>query len=344
MKLLLKDVKPAVAKILSMASTDARVTNYINEAQERLIYKGKWPGTYVRYSISESNGTITWPRQLETIEAVAVAGATGRIRNSWYEFLEAGPGLLTSTNSGDALTLVDKGDACLWSDITGTDTTIRKIRIKYDSADNGKTMILQGYNQTTEWIRTSEGGSIIDGEKITFDTTSDTQEGGSGTTYFLDTTNTYQFLSAVIRDASNYSVNLYEVNSTGTDAEKAASERHIAVYEPTETRPIYRRSLIPGLPATNTTQVVTVVGKARFLPAVNDNDWLFINYESAIKEMVMSIRHAENNLLQEAEGYEARAVRMLEEQLMHYMGDGSIPAIKIQGVAAPTAAGVENII
>jgi hypothetical protein len=342
MKLLLKDVKPAVAKILSMASTDSRVTSYINEAQERLIYKGKWPGTYVRYAINESDGVITWPRQLETIEAVAVAGSTGRVRNSWYEFQEAGPGLLNSTNSGDSLTLVDRGDACSWSDITTTDTTIRRIRIKYDSADNGKTMVLQGYNGTTEWIRTSSGGVIIDGENITFDTSADTNE--AGTTYYQDTTNTFQFLSAVIRDASNYSVNLYEIDSTGTATEVTASERQLAVYEPTETRPIYRRSLIPGLPDTNTTQVVTVVGKARFVPAVNDNDWLFINYESAVKEMVMSIRHAENNQIQEAEAYEARAVRMLEEQLMHYIGDGTVIAPRMQGVAAPTAAGVENII
>lgn len=341
MKLLLKDVKPSVAKMLSMASTDSRVTDYINEAQERLIYKGKWPGTYVRYILNESNGAITWPRQLETIEAVAVSGASGRIRNSWYEFLESGPGLLDTT-SGDSLTLVDRGESCTWSDITGTDATLRRIRIKYDSADDGKTMILQGYNQTVEWIRTDIGGVISDGEKVTL--TGGTQEGGSGTTYYVDTVNTYQFLSAVIRDASNYSVNLYEINASGSTAEVTASERNIAVYEPTETRPVYRRSLIPGLPDTNTTQVVTVVGKARFLPAVNDNDWLFINYESAIKEMVMSIRHAENNLLQEAEGYEGRAVRMLEEQLMHYMGDGTVVALRIHGQAAQTAAGVENII
>ena len=54
MKLLLKDVKADCAKVLSMSSTDSRVVDYINEAQERLLYKGKWPGTYIRYAVTQS--------------------------------------------------------------------------------------------------------------------------------------------------------------------------------------------------------------------------------------------------------------------------------------------------
>jgi len=328
MKLLLKDVKPTVAKMLSMASTDSRVVGYINEAQERLIYKGKWPGTYIRYSLSESNGAITWPRQLETIESVAVAGATGRVRDSWFEFLEAGPGLLDTAN-GDSLTLVDRGETCTFSDIDISDDVNKKLRIKFNVADAAKTIILQGYNEDGEWIRWDDSGTIIDGEKVTF-------PGGSATE--VDTTNKFQILSAVIKDVTKYNVGVWEVEATGTE-----TERLIAEYEPDEEKPWYRRSLIPGLPDTNTTQTVTVVGKARFIPAANDNDWLFINYESPIKEMVMSIKHAENNMIQEAEAYEQRAVRMLNEQLMHFLGDGVVVVPRIGGVASSTASDVENL-
>ena len=72
MKLTLANIKTPISKVLGMASTDSRVVDYINEAQERLLYKGKWPHTYARYRVESEDGMITWPRQLETIEAFAI--------------------------------------------------------------------------------------------------------------------------------------------------------------------------------------------------------------------------------------------------------------------------------
>ena len=119
MKLTLGNIRVNISKILSMASTDSRVVNYINEAQERLLYKGKWPGTYARYRITTDDGQITWPRQLETIEAVAVCDVPGTIRNRWFEFLESGPGILENTD-GVGRQLIDQDIAVSFSDITGT--------------------------------------------------------------------------------------------------------------------------------------------------------------------------------------------------------------------------------
>lgn len=336
MKLLLRDVKPDAAKILSMASTDSRVVDYINEAQERLMYKGKWPGTYIRYELAQSNGAITWPRQLETIEAVAVAGSSGKIRDSWFEFLESGPGLLDKADS-DSLTLIDRGEAPCFTDITTSDDIDKKIRVKYKDLDNGKSIILQGYDENGDWIRSLVNAVVIDGEKLTFDTSNDALESGTG--YRVkDTANKFQTLSAVVKDVTNYEVKLFEVEVTGT-----VTERAIAHYEPSETKPQYRRSLIPGLSDDNTTVTVTVVGKARFIPAVVDDDWLHINIKSAIKEMIMSISLGEKLMTQESMAHEARAEGILQDYLMHYIGDGTIIVPRIHGSASDTASGVENL-
>jgi hypothetical protein len=144
-------------------------------------------------------------------------------------------------------------------------------------------------------------------------------------------------VSAIQKDVTNYNVQLYEIESVGTP-----TERVIAEYEPGETRPSYRRSLIAGLPDTSA-KSVTVVGKLRFVPARTDDDWLHINYESALKEMVMSIRKAEQNNVQESEFYEARAVRLLEEQLTHYMGDGAIQVPKFLNPNMYGGGGVSNL-
>tara|TARA_B110000438_G_C15812320_1_gene650226 strand:+ start:92 stop:1108 length:1017 start_codon:yes stop_codon:yes gene_type:complete len=337
MKLTLGDVRPTVAKMLSMASTDSRVVNYINEAQERLHYMGKWPDTYARYSVKNSNGTITWPRQLETIETVAIDNNPAVVRNEWFEFLESGVGLIDSTGL-DSYTLIDRGTAACFSDI---DTTApdKKLRVYYNSADNGKSITLQGYQETGIWIRTTSGGKRVDGEVVTFDTSSDTADASTVTnaTHYVDTTSKFSVLSAVQRDATTYNTWLYEIESTGT-----VTARLIAEYDPSETRPTYRRSLVAGLPD-ESTQTVTVVGKLRFTPAVNDADWMFINYEAAVKEMVMSIRKAENNLVQEAEAYELRALRLMDQQLAHYLGDGQVQVPRFQNSATYGGGGVANL-
>ena len=336
MKLLLKDVKPDAARILSMASTDTRVVDYINEAQERLMYKGKWPGTYIRYELTQSNGAITWPRQLETIEAVSISGSSGTIRDSWFEFLESGPGLMDKAGA-DALTLVDRGEAPCFTDLDVSDDIDKRIRVKYKNLDNGKSIILQGYDENGAWIRSNISGTVIDGEKVTFDTTSDPLETSTGY-YLADTTNKFQILSAVVKDVTSYELKLFEIEATGD-----VSERAIAQYEPSETKPHYRRSLIPGLADDNTDVTVTIVGKARFIPAVVDDDWLHINIKAAIKEMIMSISLAEKLMTQESMAHEARAESILQDYLMHYIGDGTVVVPRMTGTAASTAAGVENL-
>lgn len=323
MKLTLGDIKANIAKLLSMSATDSRVVGYINEAQERLLYKGLWVDTYARYAITYSNGAITWPRQLETIEAVALDNRPGIVRNEWFEFLETGPGLLDSTDC-DSYTLVDRGTAVCFSDIDDTDKILRV----YSGAttDAGKRVLLQGYNGIGEWIRTQDGSTWIDGEYVTLTTT------------YVDTNNVFSELTGVQKTITDGIVKLHEYKPSDS------TSRLIGEYQPTETRPTYRRSLIPGLADDNTTVTVTVVGKLRFAPARVDTDWLFISYEAAIKEMVMSIRKAENNLVKEAQAYEDRAVQLLQEQLLNHLGDGHVAVPRFQNTNTFGGGGVANLV
>ena len=321
MKLTLGDIRKNIATVLSMGSTDARVVGYENEAQERLLYKGKWVGTYAKYAVATSNGTITWPRQLETIEAVAVSDTPGIVRNEWYEFLENGPGLRDSAD-GDDLTLIDRGEAAVFSDIDGSNKRLRLHTAV--SADAGKKVLLQGYDQNGDWVRTLEDGSYIDGEYVTL------------TSSYGETLNIFTELVAAQKPKTEGNITVKEYDTSTT------TERAIATYEPSETRPSYRRSLIPGLPDTSTKTVT--VGKMRFIPVANDTDWLIISHEAAIKEMVMSIDKAEKNLPQEAAMYEGRAVKLLEEQLMHYLGDGAAAIPRFQNTSTFGGGGVANLI
>lgn len=324
MKLTLGDIKTNIARQLSMSGTDSRVVDYINEAQQRLMYKGGWPGTFAKFAVTNTNGMITWPRQLETIESVAVNDAPGIIRNEWYEFLESGPGLLDSKDA-DAMTLLDRGEAPTFSDLSGTD---KKLRLYVTATlDAGKSVLVQGYNEDGDWIRTldSATNTYYDGEKLTL------------TSSYVDSTNFFTEVSAVQKPLTEGSLKLYELNTADS------TQRVVAEYQPTEQRPTYRRSLIPGLPDSST-HTVTVTGRLRFIPARVDTDWLHISYEAAIKEMVASIRKAENNLPKEALIYEKRAVGLMQDQLLHHLGDGAVAVPRFQNSATAGGGGVMNLI
>ena len=89
-RLTLSSVRSAIAEAIGCCADDDRVARQLNKAQRRLMAKNKWVGTTVRYRVCVSAGCLTWPRQIETIEAFAICDCPGRLRDQWFEFLGHG--------------------------------------------------------------------------------------------------------------------------------------------------------------------------------------------------------------------------------------------------------------
>lgn len=332
MRLTLSQAKSSrIPVVLGMCSSDSRFVAYLNEAMERLLHKGKWVGTYGRYHFCVEDGCITWPRQLATIEGVAVCDGPVQIRNEWFEFIENGPGLIKECTSGSCITcgglmLVDRGYYPTFKDVTGT---TKKIRIYPDlTADVGKRILLQGLDENGNQIRTLDGTTYVDGEYVTLAMPS------------VTSTKFFSALTGVQKPETNGVIRLYSFNTTNSTQEA------IAVYEPDELVPMYRRSFISGLPEPSDdcdTINVQVIAKHAFIQVKNDTDYLAVPNLAALKEMCMSLKKAEDNLFQEAEMYEGRAIRELERQLEHHLGDAAMPTLNIKN-ASFVGAPVENLV
>lgn len=328
MKLTLGDVRAGIAKVLSLPEDDIRVIRFINEAQQRLAYKGKWQGTLAKYVVTQSAGLITWPRQLETIEAAAIDSNPAVVRNRWYEFVESGPGLVDASGA-DASTLIDRGEAVTFSDI---ETTGNPKKLKFYSTagvdDGGLELLIQGYDWDGNWVRNKVSNTWMDGEVLTLPAA-----GGSG--YVLSTSN-YSAITGIQKTVTGGNIKLEELDTV------TSVVREIGEYEPTEVRPVYRRSMIPGL-SDSQAKTVTVIGKMRFIPAVVDSDWLYISYEAALKLMVQAIDKEEKNLLEESFAYEAKALSLMQDQLSHHLGDGAVAVPRVQGGEVFAGGGVPNL-
>lgn len=319
MRLRYSDVKAACAKVLNLSASDSRVLDYVNRAQERLIYEGKWMDTYSKYQICTSSNCLTWPREIETIEHVAFCSKPGIVRNGWYEFLENGPGLI-SGNCGPSLTLADRGNAITFDDITETGYTLA---IYADGTEAAGNVLIRYYNSTGNKVYTGSGASTIEGENFAI-------PAAGGYTVSATPTEVLPYgIYHVSKPVTRRTIRLYAQKiSDGT-------RFPLAYYEPDEEVPVYRRSYITDLSANTgsacTTTPVTVIGKLRFIAARVDASVLMISHADAIRIACQAIKKEEDNLLSEATQYWAMANRCLDKQLSHWQGDGVVAPIRVTG-------------
>jgi len=340
MKVTLGTAKTRIAKHLNLCATDARTTEYINEAQRRLIESGKWKGTYGKFTICATDGCIAWPRQIEAIESVAVCQNVGTVRNGWFEFVESGYGLLDNKDNV-GYQLLDRGESPTHKDMSGAGKQVRVYA--FLDADAGKTVTIQGYDSNNNWVRTLKSGSgstavYQDGLVVTL-------VNGYVDTVYDGLPLSFNSITSVSKDVTQGNVQLYEL----TDSTPTLVD--IATYEPDETLPSYRRSLIPSLggasgcaDGTDTKVSVTVIAKLRFINAVNDTDVLMVSDLYAIKNMAIAIKLEENRDFGAASEYRNLSLDSLQNQLANHMGDGAVPVLQMTNLNTHGGGGIESII
>jgi hypothetical protein len=319
-------------RLANYCNDDPRLTDLVNRACQRLLEELKSVGTFIRYRVCVNQSCITWPRQIETIEAVAICRRPGTVRNGWFEFLEGGPGVMSETACGTnscsgraGLTLLDAGESVQFDDLVGTDKKLA-ISVDVDEEDDA-TILIQYYDSNGQWVRTQPDTAWIDGEEITLPAT--------GAFAYTSLNVMAPGAIRVIKPVTNGVVRLweYDVNTTNL--------RALAVYEPSEEIPVYRRSTIPNLPmipcCDRTDECakisVEVVAKIRFIPVTDDNDFLPISHLEAVRLACQAIHKEESDLLDDAAKYWVMAVRCLTKQLEHWIGHGAVQPMRMVGMS-----------
>jgi len=319
MQLTLSAAAPTLARVIGICTTDPRVAQYANEAEARLMPRGKWVGTVqgVRMCLTNQN-CVTWPRRVQTVETYSLCKRPGTIENQWYEYLPSGPGVLDA-ESCVGNRLIDRGGSyCCFQDIAPSGKRIRVQASVAEAAD--ARILLLGFDDNGQWIRTQDAGEWIDGEYVAISTT------------MQQTVNNFSYLSRVIKPVTNGVVRGWDYNPvTGLIIP-------IFVYEPDETLPDYRRSLIPGLMASGgccnqsdcESKNMQAMVKLKHIPVSKPNDFFTIGNVGALKLMVQAILKEEKNLFAEARAYESQAIAVLDQELASHLGDGMIQRVRYE--------------
>jgi len=304
---------------LGVCADDPRLVQWLNEAQERLLNRGRWYGTVARVMFCVSDNCVTWPREVATIEAIKLADASVPIRNLWYEFRQfSGPNVPQEWDAaGSSLELVDRGMSPTVSDIRGTNKKVRVYATRAE--DEGKRILVQGRDENGQWIRTNDGGTIVDGEWITLSLT------GTDSVNYFD-----GGITGVQKDVTSYDVLMYQWGGTSV-------ERLLGRYQPTEVAPMYRRSYIRNMPyagSNELTQVEAIVS-LQHVPVVTDTDWFIIQNEPALKLGALSVKLEEVGETDRAEIEMRKAIRELQRQLDKMSSDTNVVIATGHGTATP---------
>lgn len=348
MRITLSQVLPGVANALNLNQGSQIVLDYINRAQEELLNKARWVGTKIHYSICTSCEFITWPRQMATIEALAVCGRPLQLHNEWYKFIEFGAwternyptlgngGTWSRHARGIAL---DRTDAISFTDINPTGYP-KKLKIYSIASETvGARILLQFYDINGNWIRSNDPKEgWVDGEFVAL------SPGG------VSTFNTVGSWEGVQKPITNGTVRITELDTV------TGLERNLALYDPDETNPTYRRTSIPALNCGlsgfgcargngSSSRVVTIqaIGKQRFIPALNPRDYLMLQSVSAIIAQSIAVFHRDNNSIQDSVLYEQKATSIMDEELSSWIGYGSLQVPQMN-ISSGAGSGQQNFI
>jgi hypothetical protein len=332
-KFTLQDAKAsgALRAIAGTCTSNQQFVDRINESQERLAKRGDFFGMIQHMRLCFRGCNPTWPRSVGTIIQVRACSLQGQISvqndfsnypaigtSGWYNY-EGAWGDRYESFGGFASNSVlsDNGTACTYSDITGQGgKLIRYYVVKAN--DIGKKITLFGKQFGGQPLQEKVDGVWVDGLTLT------------AARPFVSSTVNVTHIQSITREATEGMAYLYEYDPA-TDL-----MRDLAVFEPNETNPRYRRSLlrnngnlfgrnnvdVNGQPCKHTIEALV---KLNFIPVKNDRDFLMVDDFYALKFMIQAIKMEEANDQEEAEKLILKAIRELNFGDRDKNPDGQIP-------------------
>lgn len=298
--------------------TSQVVVDRINEAQERLLPKFKGGNLKGVYTFCAYDCCVTLPRELEAILAYSLDCQPAQVFNRWYEYVGSGVGMQDGNLDG----IMDAGECVTFRDLCGD----KKIRVYCDlNEDEDAEILVRGLDSDGNEVMTYHDSEWILGEYISL-----------APTYPQVSTNTFSKITSIVKPVTLGFVRLYQYDVDD------AWESAIGVYAPDETLPSYHRYRIKNLccgcddcTSLDEGHYVKIMAKKRFVPAVNNEDDLIITSVGALKNMIISIKHEEADNIEKAALYEARAEKIMNEDIYNHRG-GATPRLVITNDFKPT--------
>ena len=282
---------------------------YINEAIERLMYRGDFDGLVTIGCFCIKRGCVVFPRYVDSIrEAKIHCYGSLYIKNQWYEFINDNWGWYQSQYAGSfwnynqcQANMLGKGRVPTHNTIMGVG---RKVRAYPQvNADFGKTITIFGDdNNGQPLMHRNALGAYEPGLVLTLKTP------------YAETEGFVSNITRVDKEVTQKPVTLFAYNVAD------AVEEDLAVYDPQETLPSFIRYSLNIPPCKDSDGVeqnrcMSALIKLRYIPVEFDSDYIPLTMP-ALKLMVQAIKNEEGGDFNSSETLIAKAVRELNHVVL----------------------------
>lgn len=288
----------------------------INEVQDALWRRGDWWDGMWGLRMCAHNRCITWPRFVKTVMGLRFANTPTEMKNRWYAvtgrgFNQGNPGGACGQGWGtgwggssgyfsqffDAYSQtqpttigMDNDTSPVFDDITGNQGKLIRYYVR-NRADVGKTIRIFGLGFGDQPLQEYINGAWQPGITIT------------AAAPFGTNSQKVTKITSILREATTGQSYLYYYDP---DLDKLQTAGQ---YEPSETNPRYRRTSVVGwcnnvpckrqsgddTDATRREIQFEALVKLDCIPAVTDDDFLFIDVFRALKLGIQAVRLEEQN-------------------------------------------------
>lgn len=288
-------------QVAAVCTSSPAFLSLLNQIQRRLLKRGDWEDTDWLARLCIHDGCITWPRWVAGLRAISFSGGwQTEIRNKWYSVegpysYTTGPNTFTDTGLGGSGLGVgwypffpsfdQQNSAPTYRDITAPEGRLIRYYVAKRN-DVGKTLRIYGKAFGGEPLQEKDAnGNWVEGITLT------------ATAPFVSTSIMVTQITAITREATEGIGRLYAYDPV------ADVLVDLAMYEPSETNPRYRRTRVtgagcmPGCRDANNVKTTSlqVLAKIAHQNLVSENDLLLIDDFDALKIGFQAIRLEESN-------------------------------------------------
>lgn len=330
-----QDVVAELARVAGAAGqsmSSDQIKSYVNVATEEVMNEYDFPSVIDRLRFRVTTGRITLPADYERIMMMTVDRVPMQMQSPWYEFVGTGLDLLCEVTNEtqidflrDVAGVLDKDDCASFADIpsSANHPTLR-VYGQVDERICGERPLITifGYDGNGHWIRSATGNShecatgngvgTGNGEPNNYQDGIQVEINGDTDPFYIQTDQTISAITAITKPLTRGQVYAYAMPIIGAGI-------HVGTYAPNETVPVYRRYWIPGLNS-GQTYYINARCRRRYVPVINDTDFLLITNLPALKAMIMAVYYLEAAEPDKYAQYKSIAIDILKKEAKAYIG------------------------
>jgi hypothetical protein len=276
---------------LSLASTggdrtsDAQMAEILDDAEQRIMSQTQFWHSYLCKAVG---GYFAVPHEIEAILRVDINNCPTHLYGPTAEYIETGVGYRESTyGPSKGVSVIYRGDFALQADMPYAS----QITIRSGGSSRGIKINLEGYGENGDRLYetiTMNGSDVTTSANTYADITSITADPRDGELSFIVGTTEIAYIQA------------YETNSTRA------------------------RYAIPSPSEGCEEQILRILGRARWIPKIRDEQRMQVDNVQALVLMAAAIQLERAGKIQESEAFEVKALRLVTEEMRNKNAGNSV--------------------